>query len=288
MNDKIDRIAKMIMVMPTIYNTSPYKISVYPDDAEGSHKERHISVIVQKGDESGTISIRNGELLAGYLSPKTMKWCLNEFLTDENKMRINLMIENDDYYRLDRSIEVKSHPLQTGKTITAFYDDKKIISAKAIGDYKIEISFNDGIKKAIDIKEYISRHPRIFKELIENPGMMNEIKIEPMGTGVFWNDLMGIENIVLWSMCFPRWLYCAVCVSLLDEIKKNGIKPINESIYLATSGESARKIGMTNFHEEIAILKIDKYGLDIYKMSACSDSILEYHDIIKDFEIMDF
>ena len=84
--------------------------------------------------------------------------------------------------------------------MTALYDDKKIVSIKAIGGYKFEIVFQDGLKSVADIGEYIHRHPKVFRELIENPELMNEVEIEPAGVGIFWNDLMGIEHTTLWNL----------------------------------------------------------------------------------------
>ena len=40
--------------------------------------------------------------------------------------------------------------------------------------------------------------PKLYKKLLENPQMLPKVKIEPKGTGIFWDDLIG----------FPcDWLY---------------------------------------------------------------------------------
>ena len=134
-----------------------------------------------------------------------MKWCLNEFLTDENKKRIIIMIENNDFYRLDRPIEVKAHPLSDDKTITAFktepsWEDMLIENIEYLHDYIIRFKFQNGKIKDIDILSYIKKHEKIFKPMIENKNLVKKVKLEPMGTGIYWNDIMGIESETLYNL----------------------------------------------------------------------------------------
>ena len=53
---------KIIIASPTIWNTAPYKVSVYADKAEDRNSERQILVQVSRDKESGIISIKDGEL----------------------------------------------------------------------------------------------------------------------------------------------------------------------------------------------------------------------------------
>ena len=41
---------KIITASPTIWNTSPYKVSVYPDEAEGNHKEKNEKIKAKLDD----------------------------------------------------------------------------------------------------------------------------------------------------------------------------------------------------------------------------------------------
>ena len=188
---------KIITASPTIWNTLPYKVSVYHDEAEDNHKERHILVQVSRDKESGTISIRAGELLAGNLSRRSINWCVNELLTEENKQRINIMIDNSDFYRLDRTIEVNSHPLPSQPIITAektpTWEDKQIKDVKHMNDYVFMFWFKDGTIKIMDIEPYIRKHIKLFEPMIKDKNIARNVQIEPMGTGIYWNDIMDME-----------------------------------------------------------------------------------------------
>jgi uncharacterized protein YjbK len=62
----------------------------------------------------------------------------------------------------------------------------KIIAAKLIADYKIEITFNDGEKKVVNFEHFLSssQHPSIRKYLDKNKFMEFEIK----NGNLNWND----------------------------------------------------------------------------------------------------
>lgn len=213
-SDKEDRIAKsitakIINAMATIWNKGKYKASVYTDEAESHHNERHISILVSKDNETGNVAISNGQPLNGNLSQKTINWCNETLLTDENKKRIVQMIETEDFYRLDRKNEVDAHPLEQQKTNAssnesksrkAFvnWEDTHLKSIEWINQYKFKLVFKDGSEKTCDLHGAISQHPKAFRELIDNPEMAKDVKLEPMGAGIYWNDKMG----------FPcDWLY---------------------------------------------------------------------------------
>ena len=188
---------KIIIASPTIWNTAPYKVSVYTDEAEGNHKERHVLVQVCRDKESGTISIKDGELLAGNLSRRSIKWCVNELLTEENKQRINIMIDNSDFYRLDRTIEVNAHPLPSQTVITgkrvATWEDKQIEDVKYLNDYNLMFCFKDGSIKIMDIEPYMRKHIKMFEPMIKDKNIVKSVQVEPMGTGIYWDDIMGME-----------------------------------------------------------------------------------------------
>ena len=210
--EKEERIAKkiasrMITAMATIWNKGKYKASIYTDEAESRHNERHISILVSKDNETGNISISNGQPLNGNLSQKTINWCNETLLTAENKKRIVQMVETEDFYRLDRKKEVDAHPLNiqenqqaSNKSKNAFvnWEDTHLKSIRWIDSYKFKLVFKDGTEKTCDLQNAISKHPKVFKELIDNPQMAKKVRLEPMGIGIYWNDRMG----------FPcDWLY---------------------------------------------------------------------------------
>lgn len=204
--DEIEKIAKriyerIINASPAIWNTPPYKVTVYPDEAEGNHKERHVAVNVKKDTETGTISIKDGKVLAGNLSSNSIKWCVNTLLTEENKQRINIMIENKDFYRLDRIIEVKAHPLPDNMIIAykfPSWEDKLIENVEYLGDCDFKITFRNKTVKVINIESYINKHKKIFKDLIEHNISLDEFKFDSIE--IYWNDLMGIEAQTLYDL----------------------------------------------------------------------------------------
>ena len=211
--DRIEIIAKKIVskeiiAMATIYNKDNYKVSIYPASAEGSHKENHVSVVVRKDDEAGNLAVCDGRVLNGNLSQKNINWCREVILTEENKIRINKMLETNDYYRLDRPVEIANHPLENDNEKKAYlstekpkivkWEDTFIKNIKHLNNYKFMVTFADGNIKTVDLDKELHRLPKLYKELLDNPKLIPKVKIEPKGTGIFWNDLIG----------FPcDWLY---------------------------------------------------------------------------------
>lgn len=89
--------------------------------------------------------------------------------------------------------------------ITAFksppsWEDKLIKNIKYLNDYNFKVYFKNGEIKVIDIEPYIHKHEKIFKSMIENQKIIKNVKIEPMGMGIYWNDLMGIEAQTLYDL----------------------------------------------------------------------------------------
>ena len=195
---RIARIALNIVAMPTIWNKAPYKVSVYNNDAEGSHKKRRVSLLVSKGKETGNIAIRDGEVLNGNLSAASVRWCRDTILSAENKKRINKMLSDREFYRLDRPAEVAAHPIASANAsdITDFtpeprWEDTFIRRIRYLGGYRYRMSFADGSIKTVDIEAAIHRNPKVFKRLIEHPELAAKVKKEPAGVGIYWDDLMG-------------------------------------------------------------------------------------------------
>ena len=210
---RIDKIASKIVTsrdviaMATIWNKSPYKVSVYPDDAEGKHKKRHVSLRVQKGEEQGNVAISDGEVLNGNLSQGSINWCRTVLLTEENKKRIVKMLDEDDFYRLDRPSEVASHPINASlKSKTAFkidepsWEDMFVKKITFLDGYRYRILFADGSDKIVDLSDKITLHPKVFKKLIEHPEIARKVRIEPGGSGIYWDDLMGYPSDFLYEI----------------------------------------------------------------------------------------
>ena len=161
----------------------------------------HISVNVHNGDETGSISIRNGELLADNLSQRSVNWCVNELLTEENKLRINIMIDSRNFYRLDREFEIKGHPFPKD-IITAMknptWDDKLILEVTYINNYEYIIQFKDKKFKIVDILPYISKYPEIYTPLMKDKTLLKKFQYDLIE--MYWDDIMGIEAQTLYDM----------------------------------------------------------------------------------------
>lgn len=203
-SERINRIAKMVLGMATIWNTPPYKVSVYADDHHGSHKEKHLHVKCGR-DKSGNLKIEDGSLLTGELSKAAQSWCKRVILNPSNKKRILKMIEERDFYRLDRPEEVRNHPLgdvrRTTHTASGHsYDDEKIVSAEAAGGYLLRVKFADGSLKEFDMGRIVNNNSRMYAPMIEDPSLIYRLKVEPDGHGIYWDDVMGLPSDGIYEM----------------------------------------------------------------------------------------
>jgi len=67
-----------------------------------------------------------------------------------------------------------------------------IVDAKFLGEYKIQISFSDGLKRVVDFKQFLQSafHPDIKKYL--DTKLFEQFTID--GGDLVWND---------YELCFP-------------------------------------------------------------------------------------
>ena len=80
------------------------------------------------------------------------------------------------------------------------WDDKCIITAEHIEKFIFKFHFQDGSVKILDLAPYIRRNAKIFKRMIENEEIAGMVQVEPMGTGIFWDDLMGMEAQTIYDL----------------------------------------------------------------------------------------
>lgn len=108
----------------------------------------------------------------------------------------------------DRIEKIANHPLKNDNEKKAYlftekpeivkWEDTFIKNIKYLNNYKFMVTFADGNIKTVDLDKELHRLPKLYKELLDNPKLIPKVKIEPKGTGIFWNDLIG----------FPcDWLY---------------------------------------------------------------------------------
>lgn len=213
--DKINKIAKNIVsktitAMATIWGPpSHYKVQLNNKSSQKHHKQ-HFHINCQSKNEKGRIDIETGLPMRGdNLSAETVRWCNETLLNEENKIRVLKMLETNDFYRLDRPEEVNQHPIDDIKKASlpaivddnmveqeVSYDDMTIVKAIPISSKIIRIEFKDGKIVYFNCWDEIRkpRNRKMFKEMIENPNLIYEMKIDDMGTCIYWNDKMDFMN----------------------------------------------------------------------------------------------
>ena len=45
----------------------------------------------------------------------------------------------------------------------------------------------------MDIEPYLRKHIKLFEPMIKDKNIAKNVQIEPMGTGIYWNDIMDME-----------------------------------------------------------------------------------------------
>jgi len=216
-SEELLRIAKQLIAMPTIWDTRPYKVSAYPDEAEGKHKEKHVAVQVSNGEEQGSVSLKDGSCLIGNLSSKTLKWCRDVLFAGDNRKRILQMILTKTFYRLDKPNEVKQHPLQTEKPKTKNarrelenkqWFEQMVESVEALGPFFLKLKFKDGLTGFCDFKKEAERLAPMFDPMLKNPSLVYDVKLDSGGMAVYWDDIMDFSH---------EWLYRHSIKYRLDE-----------------------------------------------------------------------
>ena len=204
MTMKDAKAGRTILGMATIWQNGQYKVTLYPDRQEGSHKERHLHVNVSSGNETGAVSLNDGRLLNGNLSRRTLNWCQRTLLNPVCKKRIVKMLDEDVYYRLDRPDEVRQHPLgdsrPSGKRKSSAlpkWGDMFIENVLPLGGYLFRIRFSDGAKKEIDLEPAMRELPGIYQRLLDDPSLAYAVKFDALS--IFWDDLMDFASDYLYE-----------------------------------------------------------------------------------------
>jgi len=72
----------------------------------------------------------------------------------------------------------------------------KVVSVKATDDYKLLVTFDNGIVKEYDMKPKLNEWPF---ELLKNKAFFKAVKVDPGGYGVSWNSEMDLSEYELWK-----------------------------------------------------------------------------------------
>ena len=73
----------------------------------------------------------------------------------------------------------------------------KIIGVVPQADYGLDITFDGGIVKRLDIKPYIAE----FKpfERLKNVALFNSVKVDVGGMGIVWNEQIDLSRYDAWE-----------------------------------------------------------------------------------------
>lgn len=74
----------------------------------------------------------------------------------------------------------------------------KIERIVPLQDYKLSISFSEGITKMYDVKKCIDVIEK-FKIFIDNPQEFYNVFVDVGGYGVIWNDDLNLSSEELWE-----------------------------------------------------------------------------------------
>jgi len=75
----------------------------------------------------------------------------------------------------------------------------KIRFVKALDDYILLVTFNNGITKQYDFKTKITESPYIS---IAEHNLFKTVQVDPGGYGLSWNDDLDISEYELWEKGF--------------------------------------------------------------------------------------
>jgi hypothetical protein len=68
----------------------------------------------------------------------------------------------------------------------------KIISVKALDDYRLLIGFDNGKEKLYDMKPFIGRHKQ-FESLLSTEDLFKQVRVGRAGYGIIWNDELDLS-----------------------------------------------------------------------------------------------
>lgn len=74
----------------------------------------------------------------------------------------------------------------------------KVKSVEALPDYILSVSFTEGVQKTYDLKPLFHRFP-VFQDLQNISGLYQQVKTDPGGYGVSWNDDLDLSCDELWA-----------------------------------------------------------------------------------------
>lgn len=74
----------------------------------------------------------------------------------------------------------------------------KVKYVKTLENFILLITFENGIKKSYDIKPLFVKW-QVFKDLVNIPGLFEEVKVDSGGYGIYWNEDIDLSCNELWN-----------------------------------------------------------------------------------------
>ena len=74
----------------------------------------------------------------------------------------------------------------------------KINSVAPLPEYRLLVSFAEGLSKTYDMKPLFVSYP-VFAPLREVPGLFQQVRTDPGGYGISWNDDLDLDGEELWA-----------------------------------------------------------------------------------------
>lgn len=74
----------------------------------------------------------------------------------------------------------------------------KIEKVKPLKGYILEITFQNDVIKYYDLSNLFEKWD-VFKQLITEKGLFNQVKVDKEGYGILWNDEIDISCNELWE-----------------------------------------------------------------------------------------
>ena len=69
----------------------------------------------------------------------------------------------------------------------------RVKSVNTKDNFVLSVLFTDGVKKEYDIKPLFKKWP-VFQNLRDIPGLYKQVKIDPGGYGISWNEEIDLEG----------------------------------------------------------------------------------------------
>ena len=78
----------------------------------------------------------------------------------------------------------------------------KIKSVTPLANYRLLVHFTEGCCREYDMTPLIQRMP-VFAPLRDVPGLFGQVRTDPGGYGVSWNDDIDMDGSELWENSVP-------------------------------------------------------------------------------------